>query len=180
MITANYLIDIVSGAVRDISFSLEVEEVLFEVLSNDELLINEDDIEAIRLIDNSLFYSGISYRYIDVKKDDLKMINEKKLLSKRISDFSSCYYWSKSLVGLNKNCSILGDSRYLVSSIVDGLDMLKMSNRLVKFSRSLKKKGHASRYDEFNQFRADYKIQQLIVAPNGQELELKTFIKSLR
>lgn len=173
MITANYLSDIVSGLVDDISFCLEAEEVLFEILSDSELLINEDDIESIKLVDDRLIYRGISYRYVD--NSNLSITDKPKIIERKINDFNSCFYWSKTLSGLNKKYADKKDHDYLVSSVIEGLDMSSLLKKLVKFSRSIKKKGYDSRYDEFYQLGSEYKSQELVVAPNGFDVELAPY-----
>ena len=107
-----------------------------------------------------------------VDQEDLLINDKLKLIDKKINDFNSCYYWSKSLSGLNK-IKKEEDYKYLVSSKVEGLDMCNLLKCLVRFSRKVKNKGYDNKYEEFYQFRSDFKSQELIVAPNGQEIQLK-------
>lgn len=173
MLTANYLTDVLYGLIDDISTSLEIEEVMFEILMNDSLLIGEDDINYINKLDNKLIYSGRSYRYITLPSEKLPFLDRMDIVNKRINDITSCYYWSKSLFGLNKFNQSLPGEKILVSSDINGLDMAKLTSRLIKLSRLIKKQGYKSKFNEFFQLRDTYRKTELVVAPNGLEIQIQ-------
>jgi hypothetical protein len=173
MLTANYLSDIISGLIDNISVCLEVEQVLFEILMSESLLINEDDIRHINIMDQKMIYSGPSYRYIILPSEELPFTDQMKIIDKRFSELSSCYFWSKTLLGLNKSDKHQAGEKFLVSSDVKGLDMFRLTNQLVRLSKTIKKQGYTSKYDEFYKMRSNYKKFESVVAPNGTGTKLQ-------
>lgn len=173
MLTANYLTDVLYGLIDDISTILEIEEVMFEILMNDNLLINEDDICRINKLDTKLIYSGRSYRYIFLPPEDLPFVKRMDIINRKFSNITSCYYWSKSLFGLNKFISDMDKEKILISSDINGIDMAKLTSRLIKLSRVIKKQGYKSKFDEFFQMRDNYRKTELVVAPNGAETQIQ-------
>lgn len=164
MLTANYLIDIISGVIKDIRIGLEAESYLFEVVNSPEM-VTPDDIRHIKTFCKDLIYEGQSYRYI--------LENDKHYLFD-IDPEKRSYLWSKSLASIKKFNTIKHNSQKLVFSYIEGLDVYKMSKYLVQLSRIIKKDGHQSRLEDFITTRSDSKKFGLVIAPVNNTINLVT------
>jgi hypothetical protein len=158
MLTANYLIDILSGVIKDIRIGLEAENYLFEVINNPEM-VTIDDIRCIKTFCKDLIYEGQSYRYI--------FSNENHYMFD-IEPAKRSYVWSKSLTGVKKFSKIRTDKKDLVFSCIEGIDLYKMSKHLVSLSRIIKRGGLQSKLNEFTNIRNNSKKYELVIAPVGK------------
>ena len=162
MLTANYLIDIISGVIKDIRIGLEAESYLFEVVNNPEM-VTPDDIRCIKTFCNDLIYNGQSYRYI-FENDKHYMFD--------IDPTKRSYFWSKSLVSIKKFGNIRSDKQELVFSCIEGIDLYKMSKYLVKLSRGIRKDGYQSKLEDFIDTRTNSKKFELVIAPVNNTVNL--------
>ena len=176
MITAHYLTDLVSGLIDDISILLEAEEVLYEILSNGQFLINVDDINLIKEVRKGLIYQGTSYRYVYDYEKYYEI--EPNVLRLKSSDY--CYQWSKTISGLvRSHKDHEGERKFLVTSDVLGLDLFRVSKFVT--SRFDAKKDSKIPFKYLNEFYAlnkQFKYIKPVIAPNGEIAKVSRVINS--
>ena len=168
MLTARYLIDIVSGIIEDLSSLIEAESMLLESLFYNNYLISRDDINIVKKVNPELIYLGLSMRYI----------SEDRVMSKRWArDTDRCFLWSKSVDTLSK---FRNQSDYVIVSEVEGLDLFNVSTQVLNKTKKIKNET-IDNYKEFQRLKRDSKRLGLIIAPLGNEtsLELTSDLRSL-
>ena len=168
MLTARYLIDIVSGVIEDLASLIEAESLLLESLVYNNYLISKDDISIVKRVNPELIYSGLSLRYI----------SENRVMSKQwAQNTERCFLWSKSVDTLNK---LRNKSDYVIVSEIEGLDLFNISSQVLNKTRQRKEETLDS-YKEFQKIKRDSKRLGLVIAPLGQDtsVELTSDLKSL-
>lgn len=165
MITARYLIDIVSGAIDDLTSLYEAESVLLESLFYNSFLVSEDDIRRIKDLDSSLIYHGPSIRFV----------SEESVFNKTWAyQNGRCYLWSKSYDGFNK---LYKKSDYVLVSEVEGLNLFNVSSQLIKNIKLIDKNDFCNQLKEFQKLKRNSNRLDLVIAPLGNKSSIEMLSK---